>query len=130
MEVGSSLLNAIGAFYRASDQAALAAAAADIHERFRRIEAALGGGPYFGGESFGMVDAVFGPVFRYFDVLDDVGGFDFFRDLPGVTSWRAALAGRDSVREAVSPGYRTLLRAFLENRRSALSERMAGMVSG
>ena len=31
---------------------------------------ALAAAPWFDGESFSLVDAVFGPVFRYFDVFD------------------------------------------------------------
>jgi glutathione S-transferase len=36
--------------------------------KFERLEAELGDGPYFAGEKFSVVDAVFAPVFRYFDV--------------------------------------------------------------
>ena len=125
MEVGSALLNAVGTLYRAPDSQSLLAAAEALHERFTRLEASLGKGPYFGGERFGMVDAVFGPVFRYFDVLDDIVNFDFFKGLSRVVGWRAALAKRASVRQAVGPDYPAQLIAFLASRGSALSDRMA-----
>ena len=89
------------------------------------IEAVLGTGPFFGGARFSIVDAVFGPVFRYFDVLDAMDDFAFFRDLPKVTAWRARLAARESVRRAVRPEYPSLLTAFLRDRGSELSRRMA-----
>jgi glutathione S-transferase len=125
MEFGSALLNLIGAFYNAPDDASLFARAADLRARFQQVEAALGDGPYFHGENFCLVDAVFGPVFRYFDVFDAIGDFGVWNDLPRVTAWRAALARRPSVRAAVRPDYPARLRAFLAARRGALSRRMA-----
>ena len=125
MEFGSSLLNVIGAFYNAADEAALSARAAEIRGRLRQLENTLGDGPYFAGDAFSMVDAVFGPVFRYFEVFDAIADFGFWRDLPKVQAWRLALRSRGSVRAAADANYPDLLRAFLRGRRSALSARMA-----
>jgi glutathione S-transferase len=125
MEFGSALLDAIGAFYNAADEAILGERAAALRARFEQVEAALRDGPWFAGRRFGMVDAVFGPVFRYFDVFERIGDFGFFAGLPKVRAWRAALAQRPSVRAAVSPAYADLLGAFLLRRGSALSRRMA-----
>lgn len=125
MEFGSALLNKTGAFYNAPDEEALSARAADLRAMFARVEAALGQGPWFGGQNFSMVDAVFGPVFRYFDVFDGIGDFGVFAGMPRVQAWRLALAGRASVRKAVRPDYPDLLRTFLLQRRSALSSCMA-----
>lgn len=125
MEFGSALLNAIGAFYNAADEAALVGRAADIRARLVQLEAALGEGPHFAGESFSVVDAVFGPVFRYFDVFDAIDDFGFWSGLPKVRRWRRALAMRPSVAEAAHQDYRELLGQFLLARRSALSRRMA-----
>ena len=125
MEFGSTVLNTIGAFYNAPDDQALAARAAELRQKFQQVEAVLGGGPYFAGERFSMVDAVFGPVFRYFDVFDGIGNFGVFSDTPKVNAWRNALAQRSSARNAVLPEYPDLLRTFLHQRGSALSGRMA-----
>lgn len=125
VEFGSVLLNAIGAFYNAVDDAALAAAAKDIHRRFAQVEAVLGEGPWFDGERFGLVDAAFGPVFRYLDVFDAIGDFGFIAGLPRVARWRAALAQRPSVRGAVAADYPARLLAFLRARHAALSRRIA-----
>jgi glutathione S-transferase len=127
MEFGSALLNAIGAFYSAPDEAALAARAGEIHAHLRQVEAVLGEGPYFAGERFSIVDAVFGPAFRYFDLFDAIGDFGFWEGLPKVQRWRLALAMRPSVAQAVRPDYRDLLGKFLSARGSALSRRMASM---
>lgn len=121
MEFGSSVLNGIAAFYNAPDEAALAARAADLRGRLQQVEAALGNGPWFMGEDFGIVDAVFAPVFRYFDVFDTLGDFGLCTGLPKLGAWRARLAARDSVRRAVREDYQSLLRNFLRSRHSALS---------
>lgn len=125
LEFGSALLNTIGAFYSAPDDAALAARATDLRHRFDQVEAALGRGPWFGGEHFGMVDAVFGPVFRYFDVFDGIADFGILTGLQKVGAWRNALAARPSVRAAVRQDYNDLLEAFLARRGSALSGQLA-----
>lgn len=124
MEFGSALLNLIAAFYNAADEAALGARAAEIRTRLGQLEAALGEGPYFAGNPFSIVDAVFGPVFRYFDVFDEIGDFGFWQGLPRVQRWRQALSIRPSVSAAVRRDYPALLRRFLLARRSALSRRM------
>lgn len=131
MEFGSTVLNLIGAFYNAPDERALLARAADIRARLQQLEAALGSGPFFAGESFSIVDAVFGPVFRYFDVFDTIADFGFWDDLPKVRQWRGTLARRPSIQRAASPQYPELLLAFLVKRGSALSTmcREAGSTS-
>lgn len=121
IEVGSAILNAVGSFYRAPDEAALRRAAADICRRFSQVEAHAACAPYFDGASFSIVDAAFAPVFRYFDVFDAIGDFGFFADQPKMEHWRAALASRASVKAAVTNDFEVQLLAFLKLRGSALS---------
>jgi glutathione S-transferase len=129
MEFGSALLNAIGAFYNAGSEAALAVQVTAIRGKFEQIEAELGAGPYFSGERFTVVDAVFGPVFRYFDVFEQFADFGFFTHTPRVRAWRAALAARDSVKGAASTDYPRLLKDFLLARQSALAQRISAAVA-
>ena len=124
IEFGSAVLSAIAAFYNAADEAGLTSCADDLRTRFEQLETELGEGAYFAGDSFTVVDAVFGPVFRYFDVLDAIGDFGFWDRLPKVQRWRRALSERPSVIEAVRPDYPERLGTFLLARRSALSRRM------
>lgn len=131
MEFGSAVLNAIGAFYSAPDEAALAVRAGDLRRLFVQVEAQLSArveaGPYFAGPDFTLVDAVFGPVFRYFDVFDRIGDFGVFTGLPRVAAWRTALAARPSVAGAVGADYGDRLRALLHARQGALAERARAM---
>lgn len=124
IEFGSALLNSIGAFYNAADEQALLAKTEDIRARLEQLEAALEEGPHFAGEPFSMVDAAFGPVFRYFDLFEAIDDFGFCEGLPKVQRWRVALAARPSVAGAVGPDYPERLHRFLFDRRSALSRRM------
>lgn len=122
MEFGSAVLNGIAALYNAADAAALERAHAALRARFEQLDAVLSDRPWFAGARFGLVDAVFGPVFRYFDVIPEDGLFD---GLPRVQAWRTALSARPSVRDAVTPDYADRLKAFLLARGSALSARLA-----
>ena len=121
VEFGSAILNAIGAFYNAADDAALTVKRDDLIARFAQIESRLGGGPYFSGQSFSMVDAAFASVFRYFDVFDQIEDFKFFSKMPKVQAWRRALGLRESVKRAVGHDYGDKLLSFLVARNSALS---------
>ena len=124
IEFGSALLDEIWRFYTAPDDQALAARALAVRAKLERLEAALGAGPWFGGAAFGLVDAAFGPVWRYFDAFERIGDFGFLAGRPRLAAWRTALAARPSVRGAVDPGYPARLWAFLQSRGSALSRRM------
>ena len=125
MEFGSAVLGGIATLYNAPDEPALAAAQAALRARFEQVEPALADGPWFAGERFGLVDAVFGPVFRYFEVIPPEGLFD---GLPRLQAWRTALAARPSVRGAVAADYGARLRAFLWRRGGALSVRLDAQV--
>jgi glutathione S-transferase len=130
MEFGSAVLNGVGAFYNAPDASTLAARARDLRFRFEQIEKVLTAGPYFAGEHFSIVDATFGPVFRYFDVFEEIADFCFFRNLPKVTAWRARLVERESVRRSVRSEYPAMLTQFLRDRGSELSRRAAIPTAG
>jgi glutathione S-transferase len=118
-EFGSAILGDIWTLEVTTDQKAFNAAVAGLKEKFARVEAELGGGPYFAGEAFTIVDAVFAPAFRIFDTFDDFSDLGVFEGLPKVTKWRAALAERPSVRDAVVPDFKDRLLSFL-NRRNGI----------
>jgi glutathione S-transferase len=129
MEFGSGVLGLIANFYSAPDERSLEAQRAAIRARFETLEAEVASspGPWFSGDRFTLVDAVFGPVFRYFDVMDPLGDFGFFDGLPHLSAWRVALAARPSVRDAVDRAYPALLREFIDRRGGALSRALRVM---
>lgn len=126
MEFGSSVLSTIAVFYNAPDAPALESRRTELAGKFAQLEAVLPAqGPYFSGTSFSIVDAVFGPVFRYFDVLESAGETGFFEKLPKVRTWRAVLAARPSIQQAVGSAYAIELHHFFLARGSELSRRIA-----
>ncbi|MBZ9885880.1 glutathione S-transferase family protein [Mesorhizobium sp. CA10] len=125
IEFGSAILNAIGGFYSAADEAAFLHESGGLSGMFARVEAELAArqsGPWFAGDRFSLVDAVYGPVFRYFDTFDRIGDFGILDGKPLVQAWRAALSKRKSVKEAVGLDYPQRLHAFLRAKGSYLSE--------
>lgn len=125
MEFGSTILNSIAGFYNAPNEKTLTLKINEITEKFVQIELALSErGGYFSGDEFSIVDAVFGPIFRYFDAFELIDNFHFFEHTPKVRAWRQQLASRQSIQAAVSKDYQHLLKTFLANRQSALSKRM------
>ena len=125
IEFGSTILADIAGFYAAPDEAAFNARTLQLAQRFARLETRVAAAPWFDGENFSLVDAVFGPVFRYFDVFDEIGDFGILTGKPKLARWRLSLAARPSVRMAVGVDYPTLLRAFIERRNSWLSRLQA-----
>lgn len=113
MEFGSAILGDLWGLETTSDPATFDSKRQAIAGKFSRVEAALGTGPYFAGEQFSLVDAVFASIFRYFDLFDELAEHGIFNDVPKVRAWRAELAKRPSVRTAVGADYPQLLRAFL-----------------
>jgi len=91
IEFGSAVLNDIAGFYAAADEATFSVKTVQLEQRFARLESRVAASPWFDGESFSLVDAVFGPVFRYFDVFDEIADFGFLAGKPKLARWRKAL---------------------------------------
>ena len=121
IEFGSAVLNDIAGFYAVRDEVTFRARTAQLEAKFARLEARVAAAPWFDGENFSLVDAVFGPVFRYFDAFDEIADFGILAGKPKLARWRKALAARPSVRTAVGADYPALLRDFVERRQSWLS---------
>ena len=119
------MLNDIAGVYAAQDEATFKAKTSQLEQRFARLEARAAASPWFDDENFSLVDAVFGPVFRYFDVFDQIADFGILSEKPKLMRWRRSLAARPSVRTAVSADYPALLRDFLDRRNSWLSKLQA-----
>ena len=121
IEYGSAVLNDIAGLYSAPDEASFKAKISQLEARFARLEARVVAAPWFDGDGFSLVDAVFAPVFRYFDVFDAIGDFGILDGKPQLARWRDSLAARPSVQAAVGADYPALLRDFINRRNSWLS---------
>jgi glutathione S-transferase len=105
IEHGSATLADAWQFLNAKDAATAHTRCSAFRDKLVSLEEVVGDGPYFAGETFSLVDAVFAPIFRYFDVLGDRVAAPIFESLPRVSSWRHALGSRPSVMSAVNSDY-------------------------
>jgi len=121
IDFGSGILANIASLYNARDKIAFEKTHRQIQSKFHQLEEQLSPGPYFSGENFQLIDAVYAPIFRYFDVIDDFLFLDTFNTLDKCQRWRKALGQRQSVRHAVSIDYPVNLKHFLMKRESYLS---------
>src|ERR1700732_427265 len=92
IEFGSAGLGDIAGLYSAPSDVAFEAKATQLEQRFARLETRVVASPWFDGENFSLVDAVFGPVFRYFDVFDEIADFGILSGRPKLTRWRKNIA--------------------------------------
>jgi glutathione S-transferase len=129
IEFGSAILADIAGLYSARDEPQFEAKRVELSRKFGRLEARLLAAPWFDGEAFSLVDAVFGPIFRYFDAFDRIAPLAILDGLQRVARWRQALATRPSVHEAAVPDYAERLDRFLAARASHLSGLMRELVA-
>jgi glutathione S-transferase len=128
IEVGSSILNDIAGVYNAPDKLVFDKKIQAVSDKFSLVENRLTTGQWFEGERFGLVDVVFGPVFRYFDVFDDIADFGILAGKSKCVAWRTNLFQRSSVQNAVATDYKERLCSFLFRRDTYLSSLMANNV--
>ena len=124
IEFGSAVLSDIWGLEIAPTRELAVARIEALREKFGRLERSLGAGPWFAGERFGLVDAAFGPVFRYFDLFDRLLDPGIFAGKPKVAAWRAALGERPSIAEAVVADYPTRLKRFVASQNGYLAALM------
>jgi len=121
IEFGSAILSDIWGLEIAPNREVATAKIEALRQKFARLEQELGSGPWFAGESFGLVDAVFGPVFRYFDLFDRILDHGIFANTLKVAAWRVALAARPSIRAAVVGDYPERLERFVAKQNGYLA---------
>lgn len=124
IEFGSQILNDISRLYNVQTLQLFERLLSEMQVKFGRIDREVKG-PFFAGSDFSLVDAAYGPIFRYFDVLDDYLPISVFDQSDRVSAWRTALATRKSVKEGVVADYPERLRTFLLQRQSYLGTLVA-----
>lgn len=123
IEFGSSILSDLWVVETSPDRAAVESRIKTLRKKFICIEGEIKG-PWFEGSDFSLVDAVFAPVFRYFDLIDKLLDHDVFKDLSKVAAWRKRLMTRPSVQKVVSADYPALLAAFVQSQNGYLASLM------
>lgn len=124
VEYASAVLNDIGQLYSAPTPEAFEASRQVIVRRLSTLEPEIAG-PWFAGEQFGLVDAAFGPAFRYLGIFERRTGATIVERSPRLASWSERLAARPSVKGAVPSDYEERLVSFVLGKKSHLARMLA-----
>jgi glutathione S-transferase len=123
VEIGALALADIYRLYTATDEATFERERKQVQAKIDRLEKEIAG-TWFSGDEFGLVDAAFGPVFRYLDVFDWRLGRPLIERSPKIRAWSEALAARPSVRAAVGEDYAERLIDFVVSKHSYLGDQL------
>ncbi len=122
IEFGSTILAAIAELYSAPDHKTFQEKRNVIVSKFEQLETQLRETDYFASDDFQFIDAVYGPIFRYFDTFELFISDSFFQSTPRVQKYRTKLSQRSSVINAVSEDYQHRLIDFLLKKNAYLSQ--------
>lgn len=121
MEFSSALLGLYYTLMTTKDSEIYGQTKAEIQDKLVELERNLGDGPYFLGSSFSLVDAFYGPVFRYNEILEEFGEKDFLRSYPRVQAWSEVLSARPSIQNSVPRDYSSRMRDLVLERGGVIS---------
>ncbi|CAK7357416.1 unnamed protein product [Dovyalis caffra] len=82
------------------------AAANDLVEIFKVMEAELGDKPYFDGDSFGFVDVALVPFYSCFYTYETFGNFIIARECPRLVAWVRKCLQKESVSKTLPDPYK------------------------
>lgn len=119
IQFGSEILSAISTLYNTDYEDVFALQVTKLRARFSRLEQEIFG-PWFDGNTFQLIDGVYGTIFHYFDVFDTIAPLEILDGLTAVNSWRRNISKRPSVKKASGHDYHSRLLIFLETRQSIL----------
>src|SRR5579884_1679311 len=123
-----SFAAAVTATAYADSEAEYNDAAAKIPAVFERLEKALerqGGGPYFNGAKYSLVDVAYAPFLQRYFFLDRVKPLGVIDKFPRLKAWAQALMRRPSTHSFPEPEFETLYRANLKRRKVWASQFIA-----
>jgi glutathione S-transferase len=109
----------------ADTQADYDKAIARIPEPFERLEKALerqGGGPFFNGAGYALVDAAYAPFLQRYFFLDRVRKLGHIENFPRLKAWAQALVARPSTHSFPPAAFEELYRQALKRRDKWLSQ--------
>ena len=98
-------------------------AAAAIPVPFERLEKALekGGGPYFNGVEYSLVDAAYAPFLQRYVFLDRVRKLGHIEKFPRLKAWTEALLSRASTHSFAPAEFEAMYRDGLKRRNKWVS---------
>jgi len=122
MEFGNDLLSNTYNFFTTDDPLTFKQLRAKLIDQFDILEEELSNKPYFNGEKFSLVDAVYGPLFRIILLLQETKNIHFYEDTPNVAAWQQILLAHPSIIKSVPENYNVEMKAYLERQESVLNK--------
>ena len=86
----------------------------ELEDKFDRLEAVLGDGPFFNGGNFSLTDAAYAPLFMRLALLRDTVGTYSAEDHPKVSAWSDALLAMPAVKDSVVEDFPGLYRNWIK----------------
>ena len=97
---------------RSPDEQTLEEGRAKLGTAFAKIEARLGEGPYFDGDTWGMVDIAWLPLLHRAAIIEHYTDFDFLEAFPKVKRWQEAVLAVGITEKSVSEDFESRFTAF------------------
>ncbi|MEM7120079.1 MAG: glutathione S-transferase family protein [Pseudomonadota bacterium] len=83
-----------------------------LGKAFDTIEKQVGGTPFFGGETMGMVDIAWLTLLHRTDIIRQRTCFDFLGDRPNLKAWRDSILATGLAEKSVAPDFEDAFAAF------------------
>ncbi len=97
---------------RSPDEPTLEAGRATLGTAFAKMEARIGEGPYFHGDTLGMVDIAWLPLLHRAAIIERYTDFDFLGAFPKVKQWQAAILATGIADKSVAEDFESRFTAF------------------
>jgi glutathione S-transferase len=109
----------------ADDETTYREQTAALLDKLDRLEARLGGGPFFNGAQPALVDLCYIPLFQRLEYCDEAcpGPFDYERH-PKLHAWRERLMALPVVKDSTVPEIRELYRRMMQMKGGFLGQRI------
>jgi len=125
IEFGNTILDSTYELLQTNDEKRFKQLTAFLDDKFDILEdECLKGTPFFNGDSFSIIDAVYAPIFRYHAAFIKYYDFGFFDDRPNLSLWRDTLLSYKAMMECVESNYNEELDAYLRKQDSIFSKKM------
>ena len=126
IEFGNTILDLTYQLFTTDDERKFKQTTAILDEKFDILEEdCLKGTPFFNGDKFSIIDAVYAPLFRFHKALAAYHDSGFFTDRPNLCLWRDTLLDYDAVNKSVNPDYDDEFDAYLKGQDSVFSSKIS-----
>ena len=119
--LGDGILSTVYDLLNAESEIDFKRAKAIIIDRLDVLEEEMTEGPFFSGDTFGMIDIAYAPLFRYLTGIALHTDIDFYEDTPEVRAWSETLLSYPAVIASVPDDYEHLLKDSLKRPDTILS---------